>query len=372
MVRVCHMTSAHTRYDVRIFQKECTSLAEAGFQVYLIVDDEIEDEIKNNVRIKSTFHKPKNRIDRMLNSALKVYKKALAVNAEIYHFHDPELLPYGYLLKRKGRKVIFDSHENLFGLIQEKQYIPHKLRNLSGKFFVLFFKLLCKKFDTVISVDSQLCNEYQKINNHTVLVSNFPIYNELRTSVIENNITKLVFAGGVDAQWNHIAVVKALEKLEKQIEYVICGRAEEEYLEQLKKMPKWGQVSYRGIVTHEEALRMLKGKNIGIALCSYSNNTNQNKGTLGNTKLFEIMMSGIPVICTKFEVWENIINEYKCGICIRNPQDSDEIAKAIRYLLEHPQEAEAMGKRGQEAIREKYNWGIQEKNLLELYEKLKG
>ena len=84
------------------------------------------------------------------------------------------------------------------------------------------------------------------------------------------------------------------------------------------------------------------------------------------------MMSGIPVICTKFEVWENIINEYKCGICIRNPQDSNEIAKAIRYLLEHPQEAEAMGKRGQEAIREKYNWGIQEKNLLELYEKLKG
>lgn len=366
------MTSAHTRYDVRIFQKECTSLAEAGFQVYLIVDDEIEDEVKNNVRIKSTFHKPKNRIDRMLNSALKVYKKALAVNAEIYHFHDPELLPYGYLLKRKGRKVIFDSHENLFGLIQEKEYISKKFRKICGNVFNFFLKILCKKFDAVISVDPKICDEYQKINNNAVLVSNFPIYTEVKTSVIEDSTAKLVFAGGVNAQWNHAAVVKALEKLEDQIEYVICGGAEEEYLEQLKRMPEWNRVSYKGIVTHEEALRMLKGRNIGIALCNYSNNTNQKKGTLGNTKLFEMMLAGIPVICTKFESWENIINEYKCGICVQDPQNSSEIAEAIEYLLKHPEKVEDMGKQGQKAIRERFNWSLEEKKLVSLYMKLLG
>lgn len=370
MVRVCHMTSAHTRYDVRIFQKECVSLAEAGFQVYLTVGDELKDEVKSRVRIISSTYKPKNRVDRMFNSARKVYKKALNINAEIYHLHDPELLPYGYMLKRKGKKVIFDSHENLFGLIQEKGYIPLKLRGLSGKIFVLFLKLLCRKFDAVISVDPQLCTEYQKINSHTVLVSNFPIYNEMENYMMEGGETKLVFAGGVDEQWNHTAIVKALEKLDRQTEYLLCGRADKEYLKRLSQLPKWKQVSYKGVITHEEVRKLLRGRNIGLALCSYSNNTNQKKGTLGNTKLFEIMMSGIPVICTKFESWEKIIHEYKCGICIQDPQNSNEIAEAVNYLLRHPEEAEMMGKQGEKAVKENYNWHKQEKNLLGLYRKL--
>lgn len=370
MVRICHMTSAHARYDVRIFQKECVSLAKAGFQVYLVVDDKLKNEVKSKVRIVSTFHKPKNRIGRMMNSAKKVYKKALSINAEVYHLHDPELLPYGYLLKKRGKRVVFDSHENLLGLIQEKEYIPSKIRNLSGRIFVFFLKRVCKNFDAIITVDPYLCKEYQKINNNTVLVSNFPVCNENESHFKGGNKIKLVFAGGVDEQWNHIAVIKALEKLDIQIEYLFCGRADEKYLEQLKELPRWSQVSYKGVVTHEKALEILNGKNIGIALCNYSNNSNQKKGTLGNTKLFEIMMSGIPVICTKFESWEKIITEYQCGICVQDPKNSEEISNAIKYLLQHQQEAEEMGKNGQRAVKEKYNWYTQEKNLLRLYEKL--
>ena len=37
MIKVCHMTSAHKSSDVRIFEKECVSLAKKEeYEVYLL------------------------------------------------------------------------------------------------------------------------------------------------------------------------------------------------------------------------------------------------------------------------------------------------------------------------------------------------
>ena len=110
MTKVCHMTSVHPPEDVRIFHKECVSLAEAGYEVYLVERGESCE--KNGVHIIGLGDLPKNRLKRMTEGAKKVYEKALELDCDIYHFHDPELLPYGLKLKKKGKKVIFDSHEN--------------------------------------------------------------------------------------------------------------------------------------------------------------------------------------------------------------------------------------------------------------------
>ena len=45
-----------------------------------------------------------------------------------------------------------------------------------------------------------------------------------------------------------------------------------------------------------------------------------------------------------------------------------QIADAIRYLLEHPEEARQMGENGRRAVKEEFNWGGEEKKLLALYE----
>ena len=36
MIKVCHMTCAHGEEDVRIFHKECVSLAKADYDTYLV------------------------------------------------------------------------------------------------------------------------------------------------------------------------------------------------------------------------------------------------------------------------------------------------------------------------------------------------
>ena len=88
-------------------------------------------------------------------------------------------------------------------------------------------------------------------------------------------------------------------------------------------------------------------------------------------KMFEYMAAGVPVIASHFPLWREIIEGNDCGLCI-DPLDPAAIAKAIDYLVTHPQEAERMGRNGQRAVAEKYNWTLEEAKLLEFYQGMEG
>lgn len=153
------------------------------------------------------------------------------------------------------------------------------------------------------------------------------------------------------------------------VRYVLAGPANEEYLEKLKKHEEWKRVDYRGEVKSEKVREILQHSKIGIALYDYSAELGYNIGTLGNTKLFEYMQAGLPIVCTDFILWKQVVKNGGCGICV-NPRNINEISRAIIYLLEHQDQAREMGKKGQELVQERYNWKTQEKVLYELYRNL--
>lgn len=78
---------------------------------------------------------------------------------------------------------------------------------------------------------------------------------------------------------------------------------------------------------------------------------------------------GLPVICTDFTLWKEFVDHWHCGICVE-PENPDAIAAAIQYLLEHPDEAKRMGKNGRNAVKTNFNWGVEEKKLLLLYQEV--
>ena len=133
MVRICHITSAHDSDDDRIFHKECVSLAKAGYDTYLVAAGESREE--KGVHVVGLGPMPSGRLKRMHAFTRAVYMKALELDAEIYHLHDPELLPWGLKLKKHGKKVIFDSHENYPAQILEKKYLPVSIRKVLSMFF---------------------------------------------------------------------------------------------------------------------------------------------------------------------------------------------------------------------------------------------
>lgn len=363
MIKVCHMTSAHPSEDVRIFLKECTSLAAGGYDVYQVARGESGE--KNGIHLVGVGQPSGGRLTRMTSFSKRIYEAALALDADVYHFHDPELLPYGLKLKRKGKKVIFDSHEHTAEAILEKTWIFTPLRKLIHWGFSAYQAYVCQRLDAVISVTPHLVEYFHAIQPKTVQVANYPMFTE--NVVVPNVLSKcLMFAGGISRQWNHHHVVQALEQ-HPDCRYCLCGSVDDGYLEQLERLAGWKQVDYLGRISHARVAEEMSRCSVGVALLSPGHNTDWQKGTMGNTKIFEEMMAGLPVVCTNFLLWKEFVDRYQCGICV-DPANVDEIADAIRYLLDNPEEAKRMGENGRRAVKEEFNWGVEEKKLLALYE----
>lgn len=365
MRKVCHITSVHGVEDVRIFHKECVSLARAGYEVHLVQRGESYE--KEGVHVTGFGQPASNRLGRMLFTSRKAYWAALAVDADVYHFHDPELLPYGLKLKRRGKKVIFDSHEDTLESILEKTWIPAPMRRMVYIWFKGRQERVCRRIDAVVTVTPHMVDFFRRLNPRSVQVSNYPI---LKGSFTPPDISSkiLVFAGGISGQWNHHTILKAMERL-PGCRYRLCGPAEADYLQDLKTLPAWEQAEYLGKIPHEEIPALLAKSAVGMAMLSYCRNSDWKNGTLGNTKIFEEMMAGLPVVCTDFVLWREFVERWHCGVCV-DPESADEIADAIQYLFDHPDEARRMGENGRRAVEEEFNWAREEKKLLALYEEL--
>lgn len=198
-VKVCHFTTVHSIDDVRIFTKECTSLANNGFDVTIIACGDIAFE-DNKSGVKRILLKVpvKNRLNRFFKRSKAVYKKALEIDADIYHFHDPELIPTGLKLKKKGRKVIFDSHENTTQLIKSKYWIPKLLRNFISYAYMNYEKYAIRRFDAVISVTPSIVDKFKKITNSSYQITNYPnIFNNENLDKIEKS--NIAFAGTISS-----------------------------------------------------------------------------------------------------------------------------------------------------------------------------
>lgn len=365
-MKVCHLTSAHNNNDTRIFYKECVSLAKK-YDVYMVARGKSREE--KGVHVIGVGKAPDNRIKRATEFADKVFRKGLEIDADVYHLHDPELLRFVSKLKRKGKIVVFDSHEDTLHQMREKQYVPKVLRGIFADFYTKYATKVIKQCNFVISVTPTVCNDLKKINNNTYMITNYPFIPEdnidFSTHNTENETLKLCFTGGLDEQWNHERFANAIKNI-PDCEYVICGNAGIGFIDHLQKLSD-GKIKYLGKVTPPEAVQIQHKCDVGIALLLPSLNSGGRTGTLGNTKLFEYMGAGKPVICTEFTLWKAIIDKYNCGICV-NPYSEAEIKKAVEYLKDNSKIREEMGNNGKKAVLEEFNWNTQEKELFKMYE----
>lgn len=369
-MKVCHITSVHQSTDPRIFQKECISLAEAGYEVTLIAPG-TKDRIEKGVRVIAAGAMPASRRERMIRYSRHVVDVALAQKAELYHLHDPELLAHVDRIHKTGAKIIFDAHEDVAEDIEEKPWIPAPLRMPASKVYTNYFKRKVKKLSGLIGVTP---HQYQKLETlcpNTAMITNYPILPAIQEKFVRGTGEEIVlcFTGNMSSLWNLPTVAAAVEQMEG-VTFRICGPEAEPTLSQLKAMSSYGtRIHYLGRLPITQAREEQRAADVGIAVSSYCRNSGWKIGTLGNTKLFEYMAMGLPVICTDFDLWRDIVDRYRCGICV-DPTNQKAVAEAIRYLQRNSEERLEMGRNGQRAVWEEFHWGTQVPILLDLYRRV--
>jgi glycosyltransferase involved in cell wall biosynthesis len=365
--KICHLSSAHHRNDVRIFLKECSSLAHVGYIVNLIIADGKGDEEKNGVTIIDAGRKTGSRLFRMTVLVYRIFKRAVGLNASLYHIHDPELLPAGLILKLKGKKVIYDAHEDLPRQILTKEYIPLYLRKIISFVIELFENFAAGRFDSIITATPFIRDRFKKYNKYTYDINNFPLPGELVSKISwKNKKNEVCYIGGISKLRGVREVVYALAFTAAS--FCLCGEfSPAQLIDELEKNPGWKKVKYLGFVSRKEAYNVMSRSIAGIVtFLAAPNHVNAQPN-----KMFEYMSAGIPVICSHFPLWRDIIEKNECGICV-DPSDPEAIAAAINYLKDNPVIARKMGENGRRAVIEKYNWNAEENKIKEIYSSLLG
>lgn len=366
--RVVHMSSAHPASDTRMFHKECRALAEAGYDVTLVVPHDSSQTLES-VHIEAV-PMPRSRWERMFATTWRVYRVARKANACVYHLHDPELIPAGWLLKLAGKRVVYDVHEDLPRQIQAKDWIPRLLRGPAGLLAELVEGIGARSFDGVVAATPIIARRFPQ--RKTITVHNFV---ETSMAVAGQQAYRkrppyIAYVGGMFRIRGTRELVQSMSLVPATLgaRLVLVGEFKSaEFQKELEELPGWSSVDYRGFLDHGAVSAVLSQARIGI----HVPRDTPNNRTGYNTKFFEYMASALPIVASDFPLWRQLWGDIGCFLFVDSTNPAD-IAGAVSWLLTHPAEAEEMGRLGHEAVAKRFSWEREERRLLSLYEHLCG
>lgn len=366
-----HFTTVHPRTDTRIRVKQVASLAGAFERpVVFYVQDGKGDERgeANGSEVVDTGVPSGGRLARMTKGAWRMYRAVRRARPSVAHFHDPELIPVGLLLKLSGIKVIYDVHEDLPRQILGKHWISPWLRRPVALLVEGFEWASVRWFDGVVTATPTITARFPA--KKTVTVHNFPILSELvlpEPKLFAEVPPHVAYVGNITAARGAIEMVQALERVtDDQVRLQLGGTFTPSSLEdEIKALPGWSRVVPHGWVERSTVANLLGNVRSGLVVL----HPTRNHPDALPVKMFEYMAAGLPVIASDFPLWRQIIDRAGCGKLV-DPLDPQAIAEAIDWILAHPDEAESMGRCGREAVETTYNWESEAERLIGFYQRL--
>ncbi|NLX29022.1 MAG: glycosyltransferase family 4 protein [Bacteroidales bacterium] len=365
-MKVAHLTSVHFRYDTRIFLKQCKSLSEHGFEVTLVVADGEGDEQKEGIQIIDAGTTG-SRLSRIFIKGYHVIQKAKSVQADLYHLHDPELLLYALLLRRQGKKVIFDMHENLPKQILSKFYIKAPFRRILS-FTIRHFQNLLFRSIPVVFAEESYPHDFPEIRK-SVIVLNYPVLGKIKGVLSDMSKPFTVgYMGEISQERGALLLLSAVHQLRLTgqnilIKFVGPAREEVTSSEIYRVAIHEGWATFTGRLKPEEAWERISACHAGAAVFYPSPNFVDSLPT----KLFEYMALGMPTLVSDFPLYREIVQNGNCGILV-NPDRIEEVKNAILYFHTNREKSRQMGENGKNYVMENFNWEAEFRKLAVFYE----
>ena len=362
--KVAHLTSVHPVSDTRIAYRECATLARAGYDVVLVGAGSA-GALPPGVRLRSV-PLPRNRFERMTATVWHVFRAAVSENADVYHFHDPELMGVGLALRLRGAQVVFDVHEDIPQDIADKPWLPAWVRPPLAAASTAALRLLQRGYSAIVTATPAIARRFA--HGRTVVVANYPSLDEIpRLSPVpfEQRPRSAIYLGAITELRCIEEMLDAMlsPELAPGIRLTLAGTFETPELERrVRAMPAWAHVDYLGFCPRSAVAAAFETARAGLLLFRPAANHEEAMPT----KLFEYLGAGLPVVISDTMQCSAIVRDNRCGIVV-NPRDVGAIARAVSYLVENPAVAQAMGERGRAIVEERYQWTSEAQKLMKLY-----
>jgi len=309
--------------------------------------------------------------------------------ADIYHFHEPELLIAAGIIKLalliSGKRIAIIHEIRDFYL--SEAFLDSRLNRcqktaLSIKIY--WDKMIHRICDHIIGVEESKIERPlsygispQKI---TVIENYVPLdlFHEYSKQFDPQNFVLgysggLSFLRGIDKLAN--ACVLFGKKVNIRPMLLLAGRfssneEEKQIIEYCKNNEQFVNLKFLGWIDHTEVPVRLAEVDICFALF-YSKRYDKVFSTnAGPIKLYEYMALGKPIIATNAYALEHTINNAQCGIVVDPEGGVEAIVDAIEFYFKNPERLLQDGRNGRLAVEKYFNWSIAERKLFDVYKKL--
>ncbi|MBY0346442.1 MAG: glycosyltransferase, partial [Neisseriaceae bacterium] len=275
-MKIAHLTSAHPRFDTRIFVKMCCTLADAGHDVSLVVADGLGTVLaytqKNQPISIIDIGTPNkaNRLSRMTQTVNRIYDTVLTLGVTVVHLHDPELLRIAVALKNRGLKVIYDVHEDLPRQLLSKPWLPAAIRPALAYGLERIENHLAKKMSAIVTATPFIKQRFERFNALTIEVCNFPILTELlnTTTLWHNREAAICYIGGITRIRGIEPLIDALPLLSSHPTLYLAGPWDQDdnglLKNSLSQRKGWPQVVNLGQLNRNDVTSTLARSKIGL------------------------------------------------------------------------------------------------------------
>jgi len=363
-VKICVLTSVYPAFNGRIFHKEAKTLSQAGYNVTIIAQHD-RQEVVDGVRI-IPLPTPKNRFERVTKITWKLFRAALREKADVYHFHDPELIPVGIVLKLLGKKVVYDVREDYSKQILYKEWVGKGyVRKVVAFITNTIEQTGVFLFDGIAAATPDIAKKFNPTK--TILLRNLPVLglmNDAKRLEIQKERPIIIYAGGLSMIRGIKEIIQAMDFVENKAKLWLLGKWEnEEFKKECEGLKGWKYTEYLGLVPLGEVYKYTKVADIGISIL----HPTKNYITSLPIKAFEYMACSLPMVMSNFPYWQELFGE--CAL-FADPYNPRDIADKILYLLDNSEKARQLGDKGRQLTKEKYNWESESRRLTGLYERL--
>lgn len=355
MLHICYLTGLYDRRDALLYYRQGKSMVMAGHKVSLVVCDDQPDEISEGIHIYSTKFVPHNRFERFFRTKRKILEIVKTLDADVFQISDPEHISIVQFFRKRKKPVVFNMREYYPDMLLHKDYIPRPFRRILSGVYLKMMAHYLKEYGAVFTVTPEIVSllENKAYLSNVHLLTNYPIPDPCYSLSKEEYLSRrdtIIYEGTIYTTSRQDVFLNALQKI-PDVDYLLVGKIDEGN-SCIKQHPAWNsRVHFVDGFTIEELKHYFSLSTISNTLRDFGNMD----GSLGVLKIFESMEAALPVIFTDVPTYRAIVDKYKCGICA-NPNDEKSVESAIRYLVDHKEEAYAMGQNGRKAVLEEYNW----------------